>query len=109
VVNPRSVRRAAASSRLIALRVCLAAGIAIAGGCSERAAEGPAAVAEPEPSPPPAAVVAAGPSIIVINIDTLRRDHLSLYGYERTTSPQLEALAAESIVFEHAVSTSSST
>jgi arylsulfatase len=47
-----------------------------------------------------------GPSLIVINIDTLRRDHLSLHGYERPTSPRLEELARESIVFEHAVSTS---
>jgi len=47
-----------------------------------------------------------GTSIIVITVDTLRRDHLSLYGYERATSPNLRALAAESIVFERAVSTS---
>jgi arylsulfatase A-like enzyme len=37
----------------------------------------------------------------------LRRDHLSLYGYPRRTSPGLEAFAREAVVFEDAVSTSS--
>ena len=45
--------------------------------------------------------------IIVIAIDTLRADHLGLYGYERDTSPRLDALAAEGTVFEHAFATAS--
>jgi arylsulfatase len=35
-------------------------------------------------------------------VDTLRADHLSCYGYERQTSPQLDALAAEGVLFEQA-------
>jgi len=45
-------------------------------------------------------------SIIMITIDTLRRDHLSVYGYAHPTSPGLEALAARGTVFEDAVSAS---
>jgi arylsulfatase A-like enzyme len=46
-------------------------------------------------------------SIILVVIDTLRRDHLGLYGYERATSPGLDRLAGESAVFERCIATSS--
>ncbi|HJS74456.1 MAG TPA: sulfatase, partial [Vicinamibacteria bacterium] len=49
----------------------------------------------------------ASKGVVLISIDTLRRDHMSLYGYPRRTTPGLEALARESVVFEDAVSTSS--
>ncbi len=42
--------------------------------------------------------------IIIIDIDTLRADHLGCYGYTRPTSPHIDALAAESAVFEWAFS-----
>ncbi len=45
---------------------------------------------------------APGPSAVVLVIDTLRHDHLGLAGYKRPTSPELDALARESVVFEHA-------
>ncbi len=48
-----------------------------------------------------------GRGVVVVSIDTLRRDHTSLYGYPRRTTPGLQALASESVVFEDAVSTSS--
>jgi len=41
--------------------------------------------------------------IILISLDTLRADHLGIYGYHRDTSPSIDAFAKESIVFEHAV------
>ena len=47
------------------------------------------------------------PNVLVISIDTLRADHLSFLGYERKTSPHLDALAARSVVFEDAHSASS--
>ena len=40
------------------------------------------------------------PSIILISIDTLRADHVGCYGYERDTTPTLDALAEESLLFE---------
>jgi arylsulfatase A-like enzyme len=47
------------------------------------------------------------PNVILITLDTLRADHLSTYGYEFTTSPYLDALAEESVVFENGISPSS--
>lgn len=42
--------------------------------------------------------------VLLVSLDTLRPDHLSLYGYRRETSPYLEKLAAESTVFTRAYS-----
>jgi arylsulfatase A-like enzyme len=42
--------------------------------------------------------------VIVVWTDTLRRDHLSAYGYSRPTSPFLERLAREGTRFDHCVS-----
>lgn len=39
-------------------------------------------------------------NIVVIALDTQRADHLGCYGYERDTSPNLDAFAAESVLFE---------
>ena len=41
-------------------------------------------------------------NVIVIGADTLRADHLGLYGYPRPTSPNLDRLAAGGVVFDHA-------
>lgn len=40
------------------------------------------------------------PSILFISIDTLSARHMSLYGYERETTPGLDRLALESVVFD---------
>lgn len=39
--------------------------------------------------------------ILYIDIDTLRPDHLSCYGYHRRTSPNIDALAARGVRFDH--------
>lgn len=39
--------------------------------------------------------------ILFVVIDTLRADHLSAYGYARPTSPNLDALARNGILFEN--------
>jgi len=41
------------------------------------------------------------PNIIVFVIDTLRADHLSCYGYFRKTSPTIDKLAKEGVLFEN--------
>lgn len=46
-------------------------------------------------------------NVILISIDSLRPDHLGAYGYARDTSPYIDALATEAVLFEDAVSTSS--
>jgi arylsulfatase A-like enzyme len=43
--------------------------------------------------------------IVLAFIDTLRRDHLPTYGYERASAPKLEAWAEEAVVFEDARTT----
>lgn len=40
--------------------------------------------------------------IIYIDIDSLRPDHLGCYGYHRNTSPTIDALAQEGVLFEQA-------
>ncbi len=47
------------------------------------------------------------PDVVLISIDSLRADHLGCYGYARDTSPTLDALAADGVRFENAVSTTS--
>jgi len=49
------------------------------------------------------------PSILLITIDTLRADHLGCYGYFRETSPGIDALADEGILFERAYAPMSTT
>ncbi len=52
----------------------------------------------------------AGPAnLLLLSIDTLRADHLGAYGHPRPTSPHLDALAADGIVFEHASAQAPST
>jgi arylsulfatase A-like enzyme len=57
--------------------------------------------------PPPAAAVAAPPlrprHVFFLTVDTLRADHMSLYGYPRQTSPHAEELARQGVAFDHAI------
>ncbi len=46
------------------------------------------------------------PNVIIYLVDTLRADHLSTYGYDRPTSPVLDDLATEGVVFDHAMAQS---
>jgi arylsulfatase A-like enzyme len=46
----------------------------------------------------------AAPNILLIILDTVRAINLGLYGYDRPTSPFLDALAERSIVFDRAFS-----
>ncbi len=57
-----------------------------------------------EPRGPP---TSERPDVVVVTLDTTRADHLSTYGYERETSPQLTRLALDGLRFERAVSASS--
>ena len=44
-----------------------------------------------------------GPNVILIVVDTLRADHLSCYGYNRKTSPNIDNLSLDSILFKNAI------
>lgn len=49
------------------------------------------------------------PNIVLLSIDALRADHLSCYGYDRETTPNIDAFASDAIQFENAFSASSHT
>ena len=46
--------------------------------------------------------LAADGPIVVLSIDTLRADRLPAYGSTRTTTPHIDRLAADGVLFEHA-------
>jgi arylsulfatase A-like enzyme len=47
------------------------------------------------------------PNIVVYLVDTLRPDHLGVYGYTRPTSPHIDAFARDATLFRNAVAQSS--
>jgi arylsulfatase A-like enzyme len=49
------------------------------------------------------------PNVILIVMDTVRADHMSLYGYERDTTPNLLRLAQQATVYTRAMSSSDMT
>ena len=53
----------------------------------------------PKPSAPP--------NIVLIAIDTLRRDHLGCYGYNRPVSPNIDRFAKQGVLFERCYSPAS--
>jgi arylsulfatase A-like enzyme len=48
-------------------------------------------------------------NVILITLDTVRADHLSLYGYPRDTSPNLQQLARQATVYTRAMAASDMT
>lgn len=49
------------------------------------------------------------PNLLLITIDTLRADHLGIYGYAKPTSPRIDAWAQGGVVFEQARATGPAT
>ncbi len=70
--------------RRAALAACAAVGLLFA-SCGDDAAQG-----------------LQRPNFVLITIDTLRADHVGCYGYFRDTTPSIDALARESVVFDAA-------
>ncbi|MBM3320493.1 MAG: sulfatase [Candidatus Eisenbacteria bacterium] len=71
----------------------LAASLVFSSGCGGGGEAGKTASIPTGPHP-----------IILLDIGTLRADHLGAYGYSRPTSPNIDRLASESVVFEWAFS-----
>ncbi|MBK6420856.1 MAG: sulfatase [Gemmatimonadetes bacterium] len=51
------------------------------------------------------AAQAGRPNVLLLVLDTVRAMNLSVYGYARRTSPELERLAARGVVFDRAIAT----
>lgn len=49
------------------------------------------------------AAAAASPNLLIVTIDTLRADRVSAYGFAAGTTPAMDAVAREGILFEDAV------
>jgi hypothetical protein len=67
------------------------------------------APASPPPPAPRSAASAARvrPNVLIVLVDTLRRDRLGSYGCVRGLTPRIDAFAAESTVFDEAVAQAS--
>ncbi len=47
------------------------------------------------------------PNVLLVSVDTLRADHMGIYGYERPTTPNLDRWARGAVVFDNAQASSS--
>lgn len=47
------------------------------------------------------------PNIVLITMDTVRADHLPVYGYDRPTTPNIDRFAAQGVLFENAIAATS--
>ncbi len=79
-----------------------------------RAVELGAAAIPPAPLDPEAPSLTAeetqsvdltGWDVLLISVDAMRADHLGAYGYERSTSPNIDQIAKDGVVFEDAYTT----
>jgi arylsulfatase A-like enzyme len=50
---------------------------------------------------------AGSPNVVVLVVDTLRADRMSLYGYARQTSPNIDNIARQGVTFDNAIATAS--
>jgi len=44
------------------------------------------------------------PNVVLITLDTTRADHLGCYGYTKNTTPHIDQISKDSVVFSHALS-----
>jgi arylsulfatase A-like enzyme len=77
--------------------------------CSGADLPKPATTAAPTASAGPALTVAHDYDLVLVTVDTLRAQETSFLGYDKPTTPSLDALAAKSVVFERAYSMASYT
>jgi arylsulfatase A-like enzyme len=86
------------------LRVGCAAGMVMAVGAGAGAALAVALGTIWRAQPPAAA---GTPNIVLVSIDSLRSDHVHAYGYARETTPTIDQLARDGVLFQTVVSPTS--
>jgi len=82
-------------------RAALALLVLLVAGCTREGSE----ARRPGTSPSTATAAPAAAlrwNVLLLTIDTLRADHMGLYGYRRATSPRIDAFAREALVFDRA-------
>ena len=85
----------------------LLAALLLPAGCSDKSASTSEGGSSGRPG---AATVASGPpNVLLVTLDTTRADRMSCYGYQRPTTPNFDALAADGVQFDLAISTSGTT
>lgn len=67
-----------------------------------RSVSSPVATGAEEDRQPAIAGKISRPNVLIYLIDTLRADHLGIYGYPRQTAPEIGRFAADAVVFENA-------
>lgn len=95
-------------SSLCALATAAAVGVATAAACDGRERPDAAAPVSDPAAARPAREKRATP-IILVTVDTLRPDHLPVYGYDEQTAPAISRLAESSVVFDLAFTTAPKT
>jgi len=61
------------------------------------------AEAAPDAAAPLADAQGRRPNVLLVTVDTLRADHLGAYGYAVPTSPEIDRIAAEGVLFTRAI------
>ncbi len=65
--------------------------------------------APPAPASSSTAETVARPSLLLISVDTLRADHMGIYGYRRATTPRIDAWFENGQIFDAAYTTEANT
>lgn len=120
VIHPFGIAMLAAGLSAVGARVCLKRGerilqgarralLVMGSGVALLAAVMPARNLYLERAAAASLPAGAGdqPNVLIVVMDTVRADHVSAYGYARPTTPNLDRLAREGVLFEQAYSTSS--
>lgn len=85
------------------IAVALVALLLPTGLAPDARASDPDRVPEVSDTTSPARSQAERPNVVLLSIDTLRRDHLPIYGYDKNTSPHLQEFSKRAVVFDSAI------
>jgi arylsulfatase A-like enzyme len=76
--------------------------------CSSKSQDSPPVEAS-RAAPLPPVELSEASNILIISVDTLRPDHMSLYGYSRSTTPEVDKFFAKAEIYERAYSAEANT
>jgi arylsulfatase A-like enzyme len=94
---PPCARPAVVSFAACILLTAIGCGVDVEAGSGAAAAHGTSGAA-------PTVARQGAPNVLLVVVDTLRADHLDLYGYARPTAPRLAEMAAGGVTFSRASS-----